>query len=234
MHKDIIIIPTYNEKENVSILIGEIFNILPEVYVVIVDDNSPDGTGKIVESLKIKFPRLRVLHRKNKDGLGKAYMHAFTEVLKNKDIRFIVMMDADLSHNPYYLKEMFKKGHEHDVIIGSRYVVGGSIEGWELWRKILSFWGNFYCRIITRMPIFDCTGGFNIIRAEMLRKLNLSELDMSGYAFIMELKYALFKLEARFVEVPILFKNRTGGESKISNHIISEGIRAPWKMIMKK
>lgn len=232
--KSVIIIPTYNEKENISQLVAEIFKTVPAwVYVMVVDDNSPDETGKIVESLKGVFSRLSLFCRKRKEGLGKAYLDAFKKVLEDKEVEFVIMMDADFSHHPRYLNEMLSKKDDYDVIVGSRYIHGGETEGWELWRRVLSWGGNLYCRMITRMPIVDCTGGFNLIRTSVLQSTDLSGVDASGYAFIMELKYLLFKNGARFVEVPIVFKNRTGGESKISNHIIKEGIFAPWKMIIK-
>ncbi|OHA78502.1 MAG: hypothetical protein A2V96_02670 [Candidatus Yonathbacteria bacterium RBG_16_43_6] len=233
--KSVIIIPTYNERENISQLVTEIFDTVPtSVYVMVVDDNSPDGTGDIVESLKKMFPRLSLLHRRGKEGLGKAYLDAFGKVLEDKEVDSLIMMDADFSHHPRYLKEILSKKDDYDVVVGSRYVPQGTVEGWELWRRVLSFGGNLYCRIITRISINDCTGGFNLIRTDILRKIDPSSFDASGYAFIFELKYLLFNEGARFVEVPIIFKNRTGGESKISNHIIKEGILAPWKMIMKK
>lgn len=232
--KDVVIIPTYNESANIANLIREVFHVVPWVDVVVVDDSSPDGTGEIVRSLKESFPRLTLISRDRKEGLGKAYLHAFKKVLEGADVRSVVMMDADFSHNPKYLKEMFQKLGESDVVVGSRYVPGGGTKGWELWRRVLSLFGNLYCRVVTRMPIHDCTGGFNAIRAKMLRKVDFSGIDLSGYAFIMELKFALFKVGAHFVEVPIIFANRVGGESKISGHIISEGILAPWKMILKK
>ncbi|MHB0865503.1 MAG: polyprenol monophosphomannose synthase [Minisyncoccota bacterium] len=231
---DIVIIPTFNEKANISILIKEIFDAAPLVHVLVVDDNSPDGTGEIVSSLKEVFPNLDLFSREKKEGLGKAYLAAFRKVLEDTDLRSVVMMDADLSHHPKHLKEMLKKLETFDVVIGSRYVSGGGTKGWELWRRALSLFGNLYCRTLTRMPIHDCTGGFNAIRAETLRKVDFSGVDLSGYAFIMELKYALFKAGARFAEIPIIFTNRVGGESKMSGHIISEGILAPWKMILKK
>ena len=129
---------------------------------------------------------------------------------------------------------MLKKSEMFSVVIGSRYVSGGGTVGWEPWRRILSLGGNFYCRNITGLPVMDCTGGFNVIRADLLRKLDFSKMDMSGYAFIMELKYLLHKAGGKFFEVPITFVNRTGGESKISSHIISEGIVAPWKIRFQK
>jgi len=230
--KKIVIVPTYNERENVVNLIPLIFQRLPDVDVLVVDDNSPDGTSAAVEQLKERFPKLRLLKRQKKEGLGAAYIHAFTEVLKDPDVGVLAMMDADLSHDPACLPAMFEMVEQGsaDVVIGSRYTAGGGTEGWELRRRILSSWGNRYCRFVTRMPLSDCTGGFNVMRASALRKLRLDAIELSGYAFIMALKYAFFKTGATFAEVPILFCNRKKGESKLSNHIIREGIIAPWKM----
>ena len=232
--KYVIVIPTYNEKENIEVLVPLIFKTVPNVYVVVADDNSPDGTANVVNKLKYQYPKLTLISRQKKDGLGKAYINAFTEVLKDDDVRSVVMMDADLSHDPKYLPEMFEKSKSFSVVVGSRYVDGGKTLGWELWRRVLSFWGNFYCRTITGMPVMDCTGGFNVIHVDLLRKINFSKMDMSGYAFIMEVKYLLYKAGGTFFEVPITFANRIGGESKISSHIISEGIIAPWKIKLTK
>lgn len=232
--KNIIIIPTYNEKNNIVLLTFNIFALMPDVSVVVVDDNSPDGTSQAVVEMQTRYPRLSLILREKKEGLGKAYIHAFKNILAQGSVNIIITMDADLSHDPKYLSEMIGKTNEFDVVIGSRYVRGGGTEGWELWRKILSRWANFYCKLITRMPIHDFTAGFQVIKADSLRKIDFSKIDMSGYAFLMELKYLLWKSGAKFTEVPIVFKNRIGGESKISNHIIKEGILAPWKMILKK
>jgi dolichol-phosphate mannosyltransferase len=232
--KDVIIIPTYNEKENIEVLVPLVFKTLPGVNVVVADDSSPDGTAQAVLDLKYKYPNLSLISRSSKDGLGKAYINAFEQVLKEGNVRTVVMMDADLSHDPKYLVEMFKKSTEYSVVIGSRYVVGGKTVGWELWRRVLSFWGNFYCRTITGMPVMDCTGGFNVIHVDLLRKVDFSKMDMSGYAFIMEIKYLLYKAGGKFFEVPITFVNRAHGETKISGHIISEGIIAPWKIKLSK
>lgn len=231
--KNIILIPTYNESENISKLIPVIFNTVPEVFVVVVDDSSPDGTGKVVLDLKNKYPNLSLITRAKKEGLGKAYTYAFKEVLRGQ-VNSVVMLDADFSHNPKYLLEMFEKSKKYSVVIGSRYTIGGGTQGWELWRRILSYFGNFYCRIITGIPIKDCTGGFNVIHADLLRKVDFSKMDMSGYAFIMQLKYQLYKVGGTFYEVPIIFQNRALGETKISGHIISEGIIAPWKIRLSK
>jgi len=234
MSKISILIPTYNEKENIEIIIRTIFSLHPDIYIKVIDDNSPDSTANVVQVLMNEFPNLSILKRKGKEGLGKAYINGFEEILQDGTFSHVCMMDADFSHDPKYLSEIIKNSLDFDVVVGSRYIKNGGTEGWELWRRMLSRWGNFYCRNITRMPIRDCTGGFNLIKAEILRKVDFSRFDTSGYAFIMELKYSFYKLGAKFKEVPIIFKNRTGGESKISNHIIREGILAPWKLIIKK
>lgn len=228
-----IVIPTYNEKENIQRLVPAVFALLPEARITVVDDNSPDGTAEAVRSLQSSYPNLFLLSRNRKEGLGRAYIHAFKEILKQNPAK-LVMMDADLSHHPQYLPAMLAEADSHDVVIGSRYTAGGRTEGWELWRRLLSRYANLYCRTITRLPIRDCTSGFKVINADFLKKIDLSRIDLSGYAFLMELKYALWQAGARFKEVPIIFRNRVGGESKISNHIIREGVLAPWKMIMRK
>ncbi|MES3005131.1 MAG: polyprenol monophosphomannose synthase [Patescibacteria group bacterium] len=232
--KNVIILPTYNERENITRIVPEIFSAVPEVYILVADDNSPDGTADVVRSLQNQYPNLSLVSRPEKNGLGKAYINAFNYVLKDTDVKSVIMMDADLSHQPKYLPEMLNRSKTYDVVTGSRYVKGGGTHGWELWRRVLSFFGNLYCRTITGIPVMDCTAGFNVINADLLRKIDFSKMDMSGYAFIMELKYLLYQAGGKFSEVPIIFNNRIGGESKMSGHIINEGILAPWKMILKK
>ncbi len=228
-----VIIPTYNESKNIELIIRAIKKVAPKVRILVVDDSSPDGTSDIVLSIGKKDPSVGLLLRPKKEGLGKAYLHAFSELGKDSRIEWVVMMDADFSHDPDYLIPMLEAARTHDVIVGSRYVRGGDTEGWEPWRKMLSKYGNIYCRYITRMPVCDCTAGFSMIRKNFLTREKLQMLDLSGYAFQMELKYMLLKSGARFFEVPIVFKSRREGESKLSNHIIGEGILAPWKMIFK-
>ncbi|MFH1894709.1 MAG: glycosyltransferase [Patescibacteria group bacterium] len=232
--KDVIVIPTYNESKNIIQIITEIFKLLPKIFILVVDDNSPDGTAGIVKNLEKDYPNLSLLLRNKKEGLGRAYINAFEEILKDKNVKKIVTMDADFSHNPQYLTKMLKAAESSDVVIGSRYIRGGKTKGWELWRRILSRGANFYCRLVIQLPIFDYTSGFNIINADFLRKIDFSKIDVSGYAFLIELKYLLWKENASLKEIPILLKNRRGGESKIASHIIEEGILAPWKMIFKK
>lgn len=232
--EDLVIIPTYNEKDNIKSIILDIFKITPGINVLVVDDSSPDKTATVVKSLQSEYSNLSLLERPRKEGLGKAYLDAFRSVLENNEIRRVIMMDADFSHDPKYLPELLEAAKDFDVVVGSRYVKGGGTIGWEFWRRFLSKFGNVYSRRVTGMPIFDCTGGFNLIKTDFLRKIDLSCVAMSGYAFQIELKYLLWRSGAQFKELPIIFKNRLSGESKISNHIIREGILAPWKIKRKK
>lgn len=232
--KHIILLPTYNEAENIEKIIVAIFSQYSSICIMVIDDNSPDGTGRIVQELFKKYPNLSLVSRKEKSGLGKAYIHGFREVLRDTDVTHVIMMDADFSHDPRYLKEMMEKSSEYDLVVGSRYISGGQTVGWERWRKALSYYGNLYARVITRSGVHDLTGGFNCIRADLLRAIDLNSIGSSGYAFQIELKYILRNMGACVAQIPIIFVNRTGGESKISNHIVSEGILAPWRMIFRK
>ncbi len=231
--KHIILIPTYNEATNIEILLLRIMEHAPEVFIKVIDDNSPDGTAGIVRRLMSTYTNLSLLSRAHKEGLGKAYTHGFTEALKDMEVTHIIMMDADMSHDPRYLPEMIERSKTHDVVIGSRYINGGGVAGWEAWRKVLSFFGNLYARTVTRLPIKDLTAGFNCISVVLMRKISFEDIDSSGYAFIIELKCLLHRAGGQFFEIPIIFVNRTGGESKISSHIVSEGIVAPWKIARK-
>ena len=232
--RHVILLPTYNESENIERIISQIFLNVPEIFVKVVDDNSPDGTGQKVKEMMDKYKNLSLLERQGKQGLGRAYTHGMKEVIADGSFTHLFMMDADMSHDPKYLKEMIRHSQKHDLVIGSRYIKGGATVGWEMWRKILSFFGNMYARLVTRMPVNDMTGGYNCIKIDKLKTIDLDQVSSSGYAFIMELKYALHKSGATITEVPIVFVNRFGGESKISNNIISEGIMAPWKMVLRK
>jgi dolichol-phosphate mannosyltransferase len=234
-YKNIVIIPTYNEKENIMVLIPKIFELLPNILIMVTDNDSPDGTAKVVIEFQKQYKNLFLLPRKPQNGLGTAYVNVFLKILKeNVNIRKIIMMDADFASQLQYLPEMIKKSEDYSVVIGSRYLSGSKIIGWNWWRKILSRFGNFYCNTILHMPINDYTCGYNVISIEFLRKIDFSKMDASGYAFIIELKYLLYKAGATFFEVPITFVDRVEGKSKISFHIIWEGIVAPWKMIFRK
>lgn len=228
--KTVVIIPTYNEKENIEKIISQVFLYMPLSHILVVDDNSPDGTAWIVKRLQSNNPNIHLLQRNGKEGLGKAYIHAFKHTLSNLDPDVLVMMDADLSHPPEVLPFMFSRIDEFDVVVGSRYIEQGDTVGWEKWRKALSKYGNIYARFVTGMKINDLTAGFYMFRAGSLKRINLDHISSSGYAFQIELKNLFYRSGAKFLEYPIVFKNRIGGESKISNHIIKEGVFAPWKI----
>jgi len=232
--KNTIIIPTYNERENIKVLIPLIFKLLPDIKVVVADDNSPDGTAKLIEEFKGQYPNISVISRQKKDGLAKAYINAFSKILPDKDVKSIIMMDADFAPQLKYFPEMLKKSNDYQVVIGSRYVQGGKTIGFKLPRRILSYLGNLYCRLILPVPIKDYSCGYVVISTELMRKIDLSKINASGYSFISELKYLLYKAGGTFFEVPITLMGRTQGESKFSFHILWEGIFTPWRIIMKK
>lgn len=234
MNNTQIILPTYNEVNNIASIIGYIHSIVPDIRILVVDDNSPDKTAAVVQTLVNRNPLISLIVREKKDGLGRAYLHAFDHVLRDPSIRRVIMMDADFSHDPMYIPIMIRESKSADFVIGSRYCQGGATEGWETWRKWLSRSGNTYCRLVTGLPVSDATAGFNLICTDILKRTDLAKLNSSGYAFQVELKYAVWKKGARFAETPIVFKNRREGESKLSNHIIAEAILAPWMMRFKK
>ncbi len=229
-----IVIPTYNEAGNIGRLVEQIRATVPDVYILVVDDNSPDGTGKIVQEIFVGDAQVQLFARKEKEGLGAAYLAAFKRVLAEGSTDTIVMMDADYSHDPKYLPEILKQREKYDVVLGSRYISGGSTVGWELWRRALSYWGNTYARFVAGLPIRDCTGGFNAISTARLGELDLDSIQATGYAFIMGLKFRLAQTGATFSEVPIIFHNRREGESKMSSaslvRYFNEGVLAPWRM----
>lgn len=235
MPSTMILLPTYNERENIQKIIPLLFGLLPNVRVMVVDDHSPDGTAAVVKNLQREYPLLLLFERPKKEGLGRAYTDAFKKVLTEfPETEVVVTMDADLSHDHEKLPAMLELARTHDLVIGSRYLPGGQIEGWEWHRRLLSRWGNRYVRLVTKLPVRDCTSGFNVMWTEALRKLNFSSLDPSGYAFLIALKYLLWKQGARIAEHPITFKSRLSGESKISMRIVEEGLLLPWKLMLRQ
>lgn len=235
MEKTVILTPTYNERANIQYLVPELFSRYPKVYVVVIDDNSPDGTANAVEEMMKQYPNLGVLKREGKLGLGAAYKAGMEAVLEDPEVAAIITMDADGSHDPEYVGALMEAGKASDLVVGSRYIKGGNIENWEMWRFLLSRYGNLYAHTITGLPLKDMTAGFMHINADLLRQVEFSSMRASGYAFLMELKYILTKkLGGSVVEVPIIFKSRREGESKISGHIIREGLATPWRIIFKK
>ena len=221
----VIIIPTYNEIENIKKIIVTILNEYPFLHLLIVDDNSPDGTSKEVIKQKKKFPDNLFLEIRNKkEGIGKAYIHGFIWAL-NKNYNFIFQMDADFSHNPSYLKEMILcLKNESDVVIGSRYIKGINVVNWPISRILLSYIASLYVRFFLQMPIKDPTAGFAGYKAIILKNIALKKIKLSGYGFQIELKYRLFIKKYNIKEIPIIFTNRELGKSKMNTSIIGESI----------
>ena len=222
----LVVIPTYNEKENISLIIEAVFGLGQGYHVLVVDDSSPDGTGFIVAELQKRFPGQLFLEvRQGKLGLGTAYLHGFRWGL-NSGYRYIFEMDADFSHDPKDLERLYdacKQGGA-DVSIGSRYVKGGRVENWPWDRNFLSKGGALYTRLLTWMPVKDPTAGFMCYKREALETINLDEITFVGYAFQIEMKFAAWKLGFKITEVPIRFTDRTMGISKMNKGIVKEGI----------
>ena len=229
----IVIIPTFNEKENIESIIAAVINLKQDYHILIIDDGSPDGTASIVKSLFPKYPgQLFLEERRGKLGLGTAYIHGFKWSLKN-GYRFIFEMDADFSHNPNDLERLYnacKHENEADVAVGSRYVKGGAVANWPANRIMLSKGASMYTRIITWMPIKDPTAGFVCYKREVLESINLDGISFVGYAFQIEMKYAAWKLGFKIAEVPITFIDRQLGASKMNKGIVKEGILGVLKL----
>ncbi len=225
----LIIIPTYNERENLESIIAAIHTVLGTAHVLVVDDNSPDGTGDIADRLAASDERVHVLHRAGKAGLGKAYLAGFEWALQH-DYERIFEMDADFSHDPKYLPAMLAATDSADMAVGSRYVAGGGTRDWGLLRKFISRGGGLYARTILGMKVQDLTAGFICYRRETLERLPLADVSSSGYVFQIELKYRVHRLGMSIVEVPIVFPDRIAGESKMSPNIAAEAITQVWNL----
>lgn len=231
MGKRIVIIPTYNEKENIEDIIRKVFSLPIAFDILIVDDNSPDGTAGIVKSLQKEFSQLHILERKEKNGLGTAYIVGFRWCLES-NYNFIFEMDADFSHDPNDLIKLYQACENGaDMSIGSRYKTGVNVVNWPMSRVILSYYASTYVRLITGMNIRDTTAGFVCYRRELLEAIDLDKIKFRGYAFQIEMKFTSWKMGYNLVEVPIIFTDRTKGESKISKGIIKEAV---WGVLAMK
>lgn len=225
-------IPTYNERDNVEAIAAAALKADDRIDVLIVDDNSPDGTGKIADELAAKESRIRVLHRPEKRGLGKAYLHAFREALK-LGYGFVVEMDADFSHDPRCLPAMIDEAAQGThVVLGSRYVAGGGTVNWGLGRRFLSRGGSFYARTILNVDIADLTGGYKCFRREVLETIDLGAINSTGYAFQIEMTYRALQKGFSVKELPIIFEDRRVGQSKMSRAIFLEAVFVVWKLRM--
>ena len=227
--KTLIISPTYNEKKNIQQLVDLILGENPEFHLLIVDDNSPDGTGDSVKSLQNTYGNLFLETRSKKSGLGTAYIFGFKWALEKK-YENIIQMDADLSHNPKDLPRMVKNLKNNDLVIGSRYINGISVVNWPLRRLMLSYGANAYSRIITGMPIMDGTGGFKAWKAKVLSDIDLDSVKSQGYSFQIEMNFRAWVKNYKIKEIPIIFSDRTIGQSKMSKTIVNEAIFMVWRL----
>ena len=227
--KTLVISPTYNERKNIKLFIDAVLNDNPDFNLLIVDDNSPDGTSDKVRELQSKFENLHLEVREKKLGLGTAYVFGFKWALDRKYDR-IVQMDADLSHNPKDLPMMVKNLDDNDLVIGSRYIKGISVVNWPLRRLILSYGANTYSRMITGMPIMDGTGGFKAWKSEVLDDIDLDSVRSQGYSFQIEMNFRAWIKGYKLKELPIIFSDRTIGQSKMSKKIVYEAIFMVWRL----
>jgi dolichol-phosphate mannosyltransferase len=223
-HGAVICIPTYNEAENLPRIVPAVLEAVPEANVLVVDDSSPDGTGRLADGLAAADVRVKVLHRKGKEGLGKAYLAAFRRAI-DLGYEYIFEFDADFSHRPSYLPGFLQRLAEGaDVVVGSRRVPGGGVENWGAARRFISWGGSLYARTVLGVPVKDLTGGYNGFRRQALERLGLEEVSSTGYCFQIELKYRALKRGLRVVELPIVFPDRTHGVSKMSARIFREAV----------
>ena len=229
--KTIVLIPTFNEKENIGTLVREIFDLYPDTSILIIDDSSLDGTAEEVRFLQSLFPNLFLIRRSGRRGLGRSYLDGFRMVASDQRYENIVTMDADFSHNPKEISPMLEKlSRDGTWIVGSRYVDGGGVENWSLRRRLLSRFANFYVGFILGADVADMTAGFNCFKKSVLKNINLDSISSDGYAFLVELKYKISKTGLRLSEHPITFLERREGQSKMSSQVIWESIWLPWKL----
>ena len=227
--KAIVVIPTYNERDNIVRLSREILKQHPSLHILFVDDNSPDGTGIIADELAAADDRITVIHRPGKLGLGSAYITGFKTALKT-DADYIIEMDADFSHDPGVLPVFLETITGCDLVVGSRYLNGVSVVNWPIRRLILSYFASVYTRFVTGLKIMDCTSGFKCFRRSTLEAMNLDNVKSDGYSFQIEMNYLCMEKGLKIVEVPIIFIDRHAGSSKMSRKIVREAILMVWKL----
>jgi dolichol-phosphate mannosyltransferase len=229
MEKILIIIPTFNEMENLPRLVAEIEKLGLGIEMLVVDDNSPDGTGNWVCSQMLSKSHLHLIQREGKQGLGSAYVQGFKYAIQN-GYDLVFEMDADFSHDPKYISNFLYKIKENDLVLGSRYIKGVNVVNWPMTRLLISYMANIYARIVTGIPVKDSTGGFKCFRIEALKALDLDSIHSDGYSFQIEVTYKLWKRKFRICEIPIVFVDRTAGESKMSGKIIREALFLLFKL----
>jgi len=225
----LVCLPTYNEQDNVVPMTEAILAATPDVDVLVIDDNSPDGTGRLADGIAAREPRVKVLHRAGKEGLGKAYLAGFEWALGH-GYELILEMDADFSHDPKYLPGMLEAARSADLVLGSRNIPGGGTVNWGVGRKIISRGGSFYARTILGIPVRDLTGGFKCFRRKVLESIDLPTVECSGYAFQIELTFRALRRGFRVVEFPIVFVDRRVGQSKMSKRIVLEALGKVWSI----
>jgi dolichol-phosphate mannosyltransferase len=225
----VVVVPTYNEAQNITRLLAEVHAVVPGVDVLVVDDGSPDGTGEIVARVAAADGRVRLMSRAGKQGLGTAYVAGFRDSLE-RGYDLICQMDCDFSHQPRYLADFLREIEAADVVVGSRYVKGGETENWPLKRRVLSLGGNLYARTILGVPYKDLTGGFKCWRRQVLEAIDLGTVRAGGYAFQMEMGFRAFRKGFRIKEIPIVFPDRVAGESKLGRGIFWESLAMPWRL----
>jgi dolichol-phosphate mannosyltransferase len=232
VERALVVVPTYNEAQNLPLIVPQILAQNPRLDVLIVDDNSPDGTGQLADEMAAADERIHILHRPGKGGLGKAYLAGFRWALE-RDYEFVFEMDADFSHDPKFLSEFLRAAEGADLVIGSRYKTGVNVINWPISRLLLSLGANQYARWITGLPIMDSTGGFKCFRRRVLQAIDFDRVRSNGYAFQIEMSFRAWKKGFRLVEIPIVFTDRVEGQSKMNKRIVREAIWMVWWLRLK-
>ena len=231
--KSLIIVPTFNELENIQRLLPELMALDPDIRVLVVDDNSPDGTGRLADELAAENERISVLHRPEKLGLGSAYVAGFKYAIQ-QDVDCVFEMDADFSHDPATIPEFIEEIASCDVVIGSRYISGINVVNWPMSRLLLSYFANIYTRVVTGMTIRDTTSGFKCFRREVLEHIDLDSVRSDGYAFQIEMNFRCWRKGYRMREIPIIFVDRRSGTSKLSQGVINEAVWIVWWLRLQR
>ena len=231
--KTLIIVPTYNERENIGRLLPELMALGPDIRVLVVDDNSPDGTGKLADELAAEYDRISVLHRPGKRGRGSAYVAGFKYAIQ-QDVDCVFEMDADFSHDPAMIPRFIEEIASCDVVIGSRYISGINVVNWPMSRLLLSYFANIYTRVVTGMSIRDTTSGYKCFRREVLENIDLDIVRSDGYAFQIEMNFRCWRKGYRIREIPIIFVDRRSGTSKLSRGVINEAIWIVWWLRLQR
>jgi dolichol-phosphate mannosyltransferase len=227
----VVVVPTYNERQNLERLIDQVLAQDPRLDVLVVDDNSPDGTGQLADEITATNPRVHALHRAKKLGLGTAYLAGFRWALQHREYGYVFEMDADFSHDPAHLPQFLSAIEDADVVLGSRYRFGKvTVVNWPIARLLLSYFANIYARAVTGLPLYDATGGFKCFRREVLEAIDLQAVRSNGYAFQIEMSFRAWHRRFRIVEIPIVFVDRTEGESKMSRKIMWEAVWMVWRL----